>query len=68
MRVSLTFEGGECALSVEAESEQDKALLTAFGVRGEIEAHANVTHDVYRGPVCARVVLKARERNIEFVR
>lgn len=68
MRVSLTFEGGECALSVEAESDQDKALLTAFGVRGEIEAQAEVEHNPYRDPVCARVVLRRRDPNIEFVR
>ncbi len=68
MMVALKFEGGVCSLTVEAESEQDKALLTAFGVHGEIEAQAEVRQDVYRDPVCARVVVKARDRNIEFVR
>lgn len=42
MKVKLIFEGSDCALVVEPTDDEDKALLSAFGVKGDLEAHAEM--------------------------
>lgn len=42
MRVQLIFEGQEAALSIEAEGAEDRALLKAFALDGELVATARV--------------------------
>lgn len=68
MRVALKFEDGVCSLTVEAETDQDKALLDAFRLNGEVEASAQIARDAYRQITEARVVLKKRDPQIEFIR
>lgn len=67
MRVALRFENGVCSLTVDAEGDEDKALLSAFGFSGEIDARVEITKDGYRTVERARVVLTRRDPQIEFM-
>ncbi len=66
MKVKLIFEGGDCALVVEPTDAEDKALLAAFGVKGDLEAHAEMTASYQFGQrtECLRVVVRPVPRHI----
>lgn len=42
MRVKLIFEGNTAALAIEPTSQEDAALLKAFGISGPLQAEAHV--------------------------
>ena len=60
MKVKLIFEGGDCALVVEPTDDEDKALLAAFGVKGDLEAYAemNIKYQLGQRTECLRVVVR----------
>lgn len=60
MRVALTFDGPDCALVIEPNNEQEKALLAAFGMREPLEAAATVEFDDYHRQGIKRVRLVVR--------
>ncbi len=62
MRVALTFDGPDCALVIEPGNEQEKALLAAFGMREELEAHSDVSFDDYNRERIKRVRIVVRPR------
>ena len=66
MKVKLIFEGGDCALVVEPTDDEDKALLAAFGVKGNLEAHAemNAKYQLGQRTECLRVVVRPVPRGM----
>ena len=65
MKTKLVFEGHDCALVVEPTDDEDKALLAAFGVKGDLEAYAEMKPSYQLGErkECLRVVIRPRMEN-----
>ena len=40
MKVLMVMEGNDCALQIEPEDEEGRALLAAYGVRGTVQGEA----------------------------
>lgn len=52
MKVMMVVEGGDCALLIEPEDEEGRALLAAFGVSGDFRTRLGSS----RGPSDVSVV------------
>ncbi len=46
MKVLMVVEGGDCALLIQPEDEEGRALLAAFGVAGEFRARLGSCTDL----------------------